>query len=190
MPWSMMHIGRIGNLRFNINGETKMNKVSIKETLKIMGLAVVTVLVMNAIFQILSIVGVINISEYDSDMQTLIESSSNWFVNFISVVLLGPILEELIFRFAFYTICLKMIPKLSGHEWILIPISALIFGYSHGSIEQIAYAIICGFLLGYLYLYPLKRDLKVDKNLLRPIIFHVTFNAIGYVTYVINLVRS
>lgn len=76
--------------------------------------------------------------------------------------ILAPIIEELIFR---YGICEIM--KKKGDK-IAIFVSALIFGIAHMNIIQSTYAFLLGLLLGYLYVN--------GRNLVRPMIFHLTVN--------------
>lgn len=164
-----------------------MSKVSIKESIKIMGLALITILTLNIVFQLLSATNVIDTSVYDTSMQKLIESSQNSVINFLFVVIIGPVIEEFIYRFLLCGGCYKFLPITKGKEWIIVFVSATVFGYGHSSPEQIIYAFICGCILGYLYFYHADLNLTVEPNLLRPVLFHITFNGIGFLTY---LVRS
>ena len=164
-----------------------MNKAFIKEVIKIMGLAISVVFVLNIFFLILSGLNIVDPISYDTDMKELAGYSQNKVTNFISIVLIGPIIEELIYRFLFCGGCYKFLPNTKGKEWIIILVSSVLFGFSHETVEQVIYASVCGCILGYLYFYPLNKGPIVKPNIFRPILFHIVFNSIGYITY---LVRS
>ena len=167
-----------------------MNKVSIKEAIKIIGFAICTVLVLNVVFMILSKLNIVDTSLYNSDMKELAGATKDNVINFVLIAITGPIVEELIYRYIFCGGCYKILNKVQHSEWIIIFVSSLLFGLGHGNAVQMIYASICGCILGSLYFYPLNKTFKVEPNLLRPILFHVTFNSIGYLTYIFELTRS
>ena len=74
----------------------------------------------------------------------LINGSDNlWIVLF--VVILGPIVEEFIFRKI-------MIDRLSKYgRWLAIGFSAMAFGLFHGNLNQVFYATALGLVFGYVY---------------------------------------
>lgn len=99
--------------------------------------------------------------------------SSNYaFLMIISVVLLGPIVEELIFR--------KAIFSFFNNKKVAIVISSLAFGLIHilgeSSLKSMVISIfpylIPGLILGYIYA-------KNDENVIVPIITHVMLNTIS-----------
>lgn len=65
-------------------------------------------------------------------------------LGFISMVILAPIIEELIFRELLY----RKLILLGTRPYILF--SALLFGMFHGNLDQMFYAIVVGIFLGYL----------------------------------------
>ena len=83
------------------------------------------------------------------------------------VVIIGPIVEELIFR-------KLMIDRLSPHgELYAVIVSSVAFGIFHQNIYQLFYATLLGFLLGYLYLK--SGDIKIS------IFVHMIINLLGSV---------
>ena len=79
------------------------------------------------------------------DTTSLIISGSPLWIVIAVVVIIGPIVEELIFRRVF-------IDKLSRFgERLAIVVSAFAFGLFHGNLNQFFFATIIGFVLGYIY---------------------------------------
>lgn len=85
-----------------------------------------------------------------NSLESLIEHNSIFnggpILAFISVVILAPIVEELIFR----GIIFNEVAKYKGGAFPVI-ISALLFGLAHGEPVQIVYAFIGGLVLGFVY---------------------------------------
>lgn len=74
----------------------------------------------------------------------LIESSPLWLIILV-VVIIGPIIEELLFR-------KFMIDRLGRYgDTIAITVSAVAFGLFHGNFYQFFYAAMLGLILGYIY---------------------------------------
>ena len=88
-----------------------------------------------------------------------------WIILIISSGIVGPILEELLFRGIVYNDLKKF--NMVKQSMILCTI---IFAIFHGSISQIIYAYIIGYVLIYLY--------KYTNNLIYPITFHIISNTI------------
>lgn len=70
----------------------------------------------------------------------------NSLISFISVVILAPISEEIIFRGVIF----NEAAKYKGGAFPII-ISALLFGLAHGEPVQIVYATMIGLILGFVY---------------------------------------
>ncbi len=105
-------------------------------------------------------------SEVDSGSIELI-SSVNWYDALIFAVIIGPLVEEFIFR--------KVIidrTRAYGEKLALI-FSSLIFAFFHMSIQQFFYAFLIGLLLGYLYLR--------KGRLIYTWLIHAAFNLFGTV---------
>lgn len=104
-----------------------------------------------------------NITDATSE---LIEKSPVWLI-FIVVVIIGPIIEELLFR-------KLMIDRISKYgDTLAIIVSAVAFGLFHGNFYQFFYACFLGLLLG--YMYTKTRDVKYT------VIMHMIINFLGSV---------
>ena len=107
--------------------------------------------------------------------QMTIEStlnSSGAIFMIISAVIIGPVVEELIFR--------KSIFGLISNKWIALVTSSVVFGAIHligeaslvdALINGSSY-IIMGFVFGYIYI-------KNDKNIIYPTLVHILSNLIS-----------
>ena len=79
------------------------------------------------------------------DTSSIIITNSPMWLVILVVVIIGPIVEELIFRRVF-------IDKLSRFgERLAIVVSAIAFGLFHGNFNQFFFATIIGLVLGYIY---------------------------------------
>lgn len=87
-------------------------------------------------------------------------------VYFIGAILLGPILEELVFR---GTILNGMLENYSPRKAILL--SAIIFGLVHGKPIQMVSAFLWGLLFGYTF--------YKTKSIVLVILLHITVNFAG-----------
>ena len=96
----------------------------------------------------------------------LIVDSPIWLVTLVAVVI-GPIIEELMFR-------KLLMDKLGMYgDRIAIIISAISFGIFHGNIFQVFYAAMLGALLAYIY--------SISGNIIYCIGLHITVNFFGSV---------
>ena len=76
--------------------------------------------------------------------------------------------------------------------------SSVLFGCLHEVDAQKIYGCMCGLVLGLLYYYAPRlrtwgetkngtyREPVKDENLTRPMLFHMTFNAIGCLSYIVS----
>lgn len=87
---------------------------------------------------------------------------------FIAVAIIGPILEELVFRGIILGYMLK-----HKSERTAILFAALLFGLMHISPDQVFFTFWGGIFLGYTYLK--------SKNILVPIFFHALNNIINFI---------
>ncbi len=111
-----------------------------------------------------SIIGAILNKEVVNSTAELIENSPMWLIILI-VVVIGPIVEELLFR-------KFMIDRIGRYgDAVAITTSAIAFGLFHGNFFQFFYAAAIGFVLG--YIYTSTRDVKYT------IIMHMVINFLG-----------
>lgn len=102
----------------------------------------------------------------ENEIATLISEIPVWLI-FICVVIIGPIVEELIFR-------KLVIDRLSIYgDRMAIVFSAVSFGLMHGNLYQFFYATLLGALLG--YVYTSTREIKYT------IYIHMAVNFLGSV---------
>lgn len=96
----------------------------------------------------------------------LIMQTPIWIIILV-VVIIGPIVEELIFRKV-------MIDKLSIYgDRLAVVVSAIAFGLFHGNFDQLFYATALGLVLGYLYT-------KTRKSVYNCLL-HIAINFMGTV---------
>jgi membrane protease YdiL (CAAX protease family) len=88
-----------------------------------------------------------------------------WWILFLVVGLIGPIVEELVCRGAVMSLLLPYGEKSA------ILFSSLLFGLMHGNFYQLFYAVGLGLILGYVY--------ARTRRLLYPCLLHVAFNSLS-----------
>ena len=102
--------------------------------------------------------------EIDNSTIELVLNSPVWLV-FLIVVVIGPIVEEFIFR-------KLLIDKVSKYGDVLaIALSAVAFGLFHGNLYQFFYSAMIGAIFAYVYVK--------SGNWLYPVILHIAFNFFG-----------
>lgn len=108
------------------------------------------------------------ISKFPSYMETssAIESNTTSILGILSVVLVIPIFEEVLFRGLIYN-------ELKTHLNIIIAIilQGAIFAVSHGNMLQGIYTFIMGVVLAIVY--------NKTGSIVAPILFHITYNLLG-----------
>lgn len=110
--------------------------------------------------------------EITDNTAELIENSPMWMILIVAVVI-GPIVEELIFR-------KLLMDKLGMYgDRIAIIVSAIAFGIFHGNLYQLFYATLLGLLLAYVY--------SITSNILYPIALHIIINLLGSILPMIVL---
>ena len=97
-------------------------------------------------------------------------------INILSSGLIGPILEEILFR---HILLNKLLKKHTTKKSLII--SILIFSLIHLSIIKIIYTIILGTILGISYLHS-------NKNILYPIAIHISANIISLLLLKYNII--
>ena len=92
-----------------------------------------------------TIIGLLKGSAVNNGVVTVV-SNGNMLVNFVSMVVLAPIVEELVFR--------KLIIDRTAQygQTVAIIASGLMFGLFHGNLNQFAYALVLGCFFAFIYL--------------------------------------
>lgn len=93
-------------------------------------------------------------------------NSSDSYLQLIIIVILGPILEEMLFRGIIFGYLKKNFNIIAA-----VIVQALVFGVVHGNIVQGVYAFISGILLAIVYLH--------YESIFACIIVHMTINLLG-----------
>lgn len=88
----------------------------------------------------------------------------NIILNIISSGIIGPIFEEILFRYDL----IKRLKKFNSNKYLIIILSSIIFGLFHTGITTIIYAFIVGLINSYIYMK--------DKDIIKPIIIHISGN--------------
>ena len=121
------------------------------------------------IFLNIALVGIIYLSRLEElfpehgEMMELIAAGNPW-IMFVTVVILAPVIEEIIYRGVMMDLFRSVGLKIS----VIVFLQALIFGVIHGNWLQGMYAFLLGIFLGLIYL-------KV-QSIWMPILMHITFN--------------
>ena len=93
---------------------------------------------------------------------------SNYVIQIIAAGIIGPIIEELCFRFFMY----GSLKKVFGFRPACI-ITSIVFGLTHGNLAQFMYA----FLLSLIFIFVYEKY----KSIAAPIIAHISANTVGIV---------
>lgn len=164
---------KIKNIDF-IKATRFTKKISIKEGIILAVIAVVSLFLfsplINFIDYLISLTGYSASGELPIDLTTL----GGFVVGILSLAVAPAICEELIFRGIIYS---GLEHKLGYKKAIVM--SALLFALMHTSIQQTAYQIIIGLMLGYAF--------YLTGSLLAPIILHFSNN---FIIVVLNAVLS
>ena len=82
------------------------------------------------------------LAAYNADMAPI---ASTGLLTALSIVVIGPLAEELVFRGIIQTRLLRAMPT-----WTAVVLQAVLFGIIHGTPIQIVYALLLGLALGFL----------------------------------------
>ena len=111
-----------------------------------------------------SFISIFKGSEVTNHTDALVSSMPVWLVLIVAVVI-GPIVEELMFRKV-------IIDRFSRYgNAIAITVSSISFALFHGNFHQCFYAAILGFILGFIY--------AKTRNIIYPILMHALINLVG-----------
>ena len=112
----------------------------------------------------MSLVSALTGGEHTSPLDEVM-ARAPWWILFLIVGILGPIVEEVLCRGAVMD---RLLPY---GEKSAIFFSALLFGLIHGKFYQLFYAVGLGLILGYVY--------ARTRRLLYPCLLHVAFNSLS-----------
>lgn len=143
--------------------ECKFNKINKKDYLYIILLS----FGLEVLLGVLAAPLMKNFSSYNEVAKT-ISSSRNSIFSLISVVVLIPICEEIIFRGVIFGYLKKRYNLV-----ISLIIQALVFAFMHGNIVQGIYTFILGLVLGIIYIY--------TNSLYGSMLMHIIYNLLGSV---------
>lgn len=113
---------------------------------------------------LMNIVGILRGVTPENSLNSLLQNSSPITVLLV-VVILGPIMEELLFR---YAITRRLLPY---GEKTAVLLTGLFFSLAHDNFYQFFYCFAIGALFSYVYVR--------TKNLLYPLLLHIFFNFYG-----------
>lgn len=105
--------------------------------------------------------------ELENNLEELFEQISHSFWGVLSVAVLGPVIEETVFRRIVIEDCLKRF----GKRWTAIIVSSLLFGLLHMNPAQMFSAFLMGLALGWTYCR--------TQSMLPGVIVHIVNNSIG-----------
>lgn len=143
------------------------HSISLKTLLKYLCISFTLMLFGNIIGMLVtSLLGVAMQSEITNPVENLI-SNSDIMLNLILISIIGPIFEEFVFRKLLIDRTIRYGAAVS------ILLSATIFGFIHGNLNQFFYAFFLGGFFAYVYI-------KTGK-IIYPIILHISINLLGSV---------
>ncbi len=116
------------------------------------------------------------LESYSETSEVLWNKDLQW-LSFLSVVIVAPICEELMFRGLIYT---RMRVLLKAPYAILI--SGLVFGFFHGNALQFLYGFALGLLLAYV--------MEAYRSIWAPIMVHLAANLISWLLTFIVIIPS
>lgn len=128
----------------------------------------------------IGVAGVYNMIMFRLGFVNDVTSDVNILFSILCTGIMGPIFEELLFR---YDLVMRL-SLFNNKRWIVILVSSIIFSFCHSSIISIIYAFMVGIINSYIYMK--------DKDIIKPIIIHMAMNTFvifltGYNLYVLIL---
>ncbi len=143
------------------------SKMKFGEFLKLLCIAQALMVAGNLVGNIInSIISMFIPGDVTNSTEELIKGTPIY-ITIIVAVIIGPIVEELIFR-------KFLMDKLGIYgDRIAIVVSAVTFGIFHGNLYQLFYAVLLGFVLAYIY--------AKTSNIIYPILMHMLVNFLGSV---------
>lgn len=159
-----------------------IKKITKEELLQIVLMCLGSILLIAILMFLGQTLRLVDIKAYEDSMKSLYVYGTNYWYLLVTT-LEAAIFEELIFRFAAFSVMEQIFKTVPYQKQFNIICIAVLFGCLHSVTEQKWYAFVCGVILGCLYYYRYDMTQKVlieDSNILRPIVFHLIFNFIGW----------
>lgn len=151
---------------------TPKQKISAKYFIVVFAVAVCVVSAIGTMSSLL-LEGIYNLFGLDYSSQIATSVAKEGFIgSFITVALIAPIFEELIFRKLLFE---RLLPYGKG---LTIFITALSFGLMHGTFEQVPYTFVMGIAFG--YLMAITGDIRV------PILCHIINNFLSNISLLLQ----
>jgi len=162
--------------------------VPVKEIGMIIAAAAITTGLINVAINVANKMQITSATVYNKQIAESFDVQTPIGITILVTAVLTPIIEEFLFRFAAIGLIEKFTRNVPQQTAFCIITASVIFGAFHSVQIQKLYGMVCGLILGLLYCYEvtLSRDgikLKENRNIVRPIIFHITVNTIGCITY-------
>lgn len=129
--------------------------------------------IVGAIFLIFYMDVLLEYLNLPDDMSNIFAGMSVTVIGALSIGIIGPIVEEFVFREALLGSMLKN----GMNKWVAITASALVFGIIHWNPAQIPFAIIIGFIFGIIY--------YKTGNIVIPSILHILNNSTAVVMMIV-----
>ena len=155
-------IYRLASLSFTEGAH--LNKIPTRFYINSVIMGVATAFAVALILGLISISGVLPDSWVTTQNNAYSDvSTASPLLKLLSVVLTGPLLEEVLFRGLILGTLKENMPP-----WVAIFLSAFIFGIAHGTPIGIIYATGLGILMGWLFVR--------FNSVLPPLVFHMAYN--------------
>ena len=131
------------------------------------------------IFGQIAILFILNIIPFPESWTQLLEESnsqitdSNPAIQVLSVAIMAPLAEEIIFRASIQGSLKEGMPR-----WIAIIVASLVFGVMHANPIGIIYATALGIMMGWLY--------SKFNSIIPSMVFHLAFNTTSLILSLLN----
>ena len=143
------------------------HSLSIKTFLKYFAVTLTLMWAGNIIGLVITILlGGLTQTSISNPVQDMINSTNIW-LNLLLISIIGPVFEEFFFRKLLVDRTIKYGARVS------IILSAVIFGFFHGNLNQFFYAFFIGGFFAYVYIK--------TGNIIYPILLHIAVNLMGSV---------
>lgn len=147
-------------LRWHKAERFRLNGIGVKDFVATIALMVPVIFIVNMVIEFFDPVDLIK--------DTILDLAYHP-IGVATIVLIGPLTEELVFRMG----VMELMMKKGVAPWLAILFSSLIFGVAHGNPVQIPGGILIGMVLGWLYWR--------SSTIWLPVVAHVFNNFLGIV---------